>query len=319
MSIRGESLPVGEPPLPEITLGGVTARIVRASRTRFDFVVPGEVAGGPQPLRMAGVPSRRLRLDVGVAVATGLHQVDRPAIGPDGSLYVTHSGSRDERAPVSIYRVSEDGGMDPFSNVPNPTSLAVAPDGRLFVSSRFEGVVYRLDAAGSPVVFASGLGVPFGLVFDGPTLLVGDRTGTIHKVDEAGRAVPFASLPPSVAACHLARGPDGDLYATAPTLGPHDQVYRIESTGRVTEAYGGFGRPQGLAFDGHGRLHVTEALAGAGAIHRFTEDGRREVVVTGRHLVGVVFDATDRLLVASSDTVYRFDGEEAERGPVRAG
>lgn len=306
--MRGESFPVDASSLPELSIGGVPARLVHASSTRLDLIVPPGVDGGPQPLRLAGVSGARVLLEVGIAIATGLHQVDSPAVGPDGSIYVTYSGSRDEQAPVSIYRVTQTGGMEPFSAVPNPTSIAVSPDGELFVSCRFEGTVYRLDSAGTPSVFASGLGVPFGLVFDGSVLFVGDRSGTIHKVNAKGDAVPFASVPASVAACHLALGPDGDLYATAPTLAPNDPVLRIDRTGQVSAIPGEFGRPQGLAFDGGGRLHVVEALAGSSAVYRLSDDGRREVVVAGRRLIGVTFDLGDDLVVASSDTVYRFDG-----------
>ena len=49
------------------------------------------------------------------------------------------------------------------------------------------------------------------------------RTGHVHTI---------ATLPASVAAFHLAMGPDDHLYVTAPTLGPYDYVYKIDpSTG----------------------------------------------------------------------------------------
>src|SRR5678815_3781240 len=93
------------------------------------------------------------------------------------------------------------------------TSMAIDPQGRLYVSSRFEGTVYRVAADGSVESFATDLGVACGLAFapDG-TLLVGDRSGTIFRVDPSGHAETFASLPSSVAAFHLAMGPDRALY-----------------------------------------------------------------------------------------------------------
>ena len=42
--------------------------------------------------------------------------------------------------------------------------------------------------------------------------------GTIFRIEPSGRASVFASLPPSVAAYHLAMGPDAHLYVSAPTL-----------------------------------------------------------------------------------------------------
>ena len=64
------------------------------------------------------------------------------------------------------------------------------------------------------------------------TLFVGDRSGTIFRVDRAGQATTHASLPSSVAAFHLAFGPDEALYVTAPTLSPYDSVFRIDRDGR---------------------------------------------------------------------------------------
>ena len=97
--------------------------------------------------------------------------------------------------------------------------MAIDADGRIYMSSRFEGTVYRLMPDGSVEPFATDLGVACGLAFswDG-TLFVGDRSGTIFSVDRNGRATAFASLPPSVAAFHLAVGPERALYVTGPTL-----------------------------------------------------------------------------------------------------
>ena len=109
--------------------------------------------------------------------------------------------------------------------------------------------------------FVSELGVACGLAFapDG-TVFVGDRTGTVHRVSADGaRTEVFATLPASVAAYHLAMGPDDCLYVTGPTLATHDAVYRFDMSGRHEVIDRSFGRPQGLAFDAHGVLHVVEA------------------------------------------------------------
>src|SRR5207237_4546890 len=103
-----------------------------------------------------------------------------------------------------------------------------------------EGTVYRVTDDGSTQAFANDLGVACGLAFaDDGTLFVGDRSGTIFAVDQSGRARTFASLPASVAAFHLAFGPDRALYVTGPTLSSYDSLYRIDPDGTVTTAYQG--------------------------------------------------------------------------------
>ncbi len=115
----------------------------------------------------------------------------------------------------------------------------------------------------------------------------------------------LATLPPSVAAFHLALGPDG-LFVTAPTLSASDVVYRVSFTGDVSVFHAGFGRPQGLAFSPDGTLHVVEALAGISGLCRVAGEGRLELLVSGPKLVGVAFDPTGNLVLCSSDTAYRF-------------
>jgi sugar lactone lactonase YvrE len=123
-------------------------------------------------------------------------------------------------------------------------------------------------------------------------------------VSAEGRAETFASLPPSIAAFHLAIAPDGALYVTAPTLSSSDSLYRIERDGTVTVRPERFGRPQGLAFDRTGALFVTEALAGASGLYRLG-GGEPELVVSAPGLVGVAFDGHGALVVCSNETAFR--------------
>lgn len=293
-----------------VSIGGVPAGVRFASTGRIVVHVPDAVPAGAQSLRLDDVPGERVLLSVGEVVATGLHQVDSPAVGPDGSVYLTYSGSRGQQAPVGVYRVRPGGPREIFSTgITNPTSLAFDTGGRLHVSSRFDGTVLRLDADGNSEVVASDLGIACGIAFDAEGgLYVGDRSGTVFRIAPGGETSSVATLPASVAAFHLAMAPDG-LYVTAPTLGPRDPVYRLVRGAAPIMVAEGFGRPQGLAVDRAGRVHVAEALAGESGVYRIGASQRSQLIVTGVGLVGQTFDASGNLFVTSSETCWRFPAE----------
>ena len=311
ITIEGTGFPVDRSRLPEVRIGSVRARAVYASPTAIGVIVPSGLEGGPTPIAVEGAAGDTLSVGVAAAFATGLHQVDNPVFDRDGNLYVTYSGTRGQQVPVSIFRVRPTGTRETFSSgIINATSMAIDAQGRLYVSSRFEGTVYRVHADGTFEPFAKGLGVACGLAFakdeDGEgALFVGDRSGTLFRVDREGKAKPFASVPASVAAFHLAIGPDGAVYVTAPTLSTHDSVFRVDLDGTVTTLETGFGRPQGIAFDASGTALVVEALAGASGLYRLPPNGRPELVVAGPGLVGVAVDPSGGVVVCSNETVYR--------------
>jgi hypothetical protein len=307
VTIEGGPFGVAHEAIPIVRLGAVPTRVQWAARTRIGLIVP-PLAGGDVPVRIEEVPGETAFLHVGTLIATGVHQVDSPAVDRDGAVYLTYSGSRGQQAPVSIYRVGPGGPREVFvTGLTNPTSLAFGPDGLLYVSSRFDGAVYRIDAAGRTETIATELGVACGLAF-GPdgSLYVGDRTGTIFRIPPGGEPEPFATLPPSVAAFHLAAAPGGGLYVTGPTLSARDAVYRVSASGTVSVLARTFGRPQGLAVDGAGRLHVVDALAGSSGVYRLDEDGQSELVVAGADLIGLAFEPSGGGVVATSDSAYRF-------------
>ena len=275
---------------------------------RMGITVPEGVDGGLTPIRVNGLPGDPPRVTLGTRWVTGIHQVDSPAINPAGQLFATCSGSRGQEVPVSLFKADRAGAREPFvTGIVNATSLAWGPDGALYVSSRYDGTVYRVDDDGSHEAIARELGVSCGLAFDKEGwMYVGDRSGTIFRVRD-GRTTAFAVVPPSVAAFHLAMRADGTLLVTGPTLGPSDSVYRIDRLGNVQTLPVRFGRPQGLAFSPAGVLHVVEALAGASGLYRVPENAPPELVVAAEGLVGVAFGPNGECVVTTNDTAFRFD------------
>ncbi len=309
VTIRGSGLGGDRETWPEVRIGDVTAQVVFADRDTVACLVPAHLGGASTPVRIATAPGETAFLNIGAPVATGVHQVDSPVFSGDGRLYLTYSGTRGDRSPVSVFRLSRDGFREPFvTGITNPTSMAVDPIGRLHVSSRFDGTVFAVDAEGRAEQVATDLGVACGLAFDQDgTLYVGDRSGTVFQVASSGQVSTFATLPPSVAAFHLSMAPTGELYVTAPTLSTCDAVYRVDRAGAVSTLTRNFGRPQGLAFDTQGALYVVEALAGASGLYRVRADGATEHVVAAPSLIGVAFDPSGGVVVVSDDTAYRFD------------
>ena len=312
VSLEGVHLPVPVDGPPHVLVGSRDAQVVGASATSLRIIVPEDSDSGRVPIRIDELPGETIYVEVARAYATGVHQVDSPAFGSDGRLYCTMSGSRGTKAAVPLFRVAADGSREPIvAEISNPTSLALGPDGLLYISSRFDGQVYRLGRDDHAELYATELGVATGLAFsrDG-SLFVGDRSGTILRISPERNVEVFATIPASVAAFHLAFGPDQCLYVAAPTLSTHDPIYRITPDRLVDEVYRGFGRPQGLAFDSSGWLYVVEALAGQGGLYRLDVAARSpeaELVLSAPSLVGVTFAPDAGLIVSTADTIWRLD------------
>jgi hypothetical protein len=289
------------------------AHITAANQTRALAVVPepgqtDEVEVSTAVGNEAGSIGKSARFLIGKKLAGDIHPVTNPAFDPaDGSLFVTRSGARGEHVPVSLFRINSGGSLDEFSgDITNPTSVAFDKGGRMFVTSRLDGTVYRVTPMKEVVVFASDLGIATGMAFnlDGD-MFVGDRSGVIHRINEIGEATPWAQHEPSVSAYHLAFGPDDALYVTGPTASSFEAITRFDEDGAASVFFGGLGRPQGLAFDRDGNLYVAASLRGRRGIVRISPDGSSAViVVAGMNLVGLAFSARGEMVVATNDAVY---------------
>ena len=310
--IEGTGFPSGADASREIIVGGLPCTVTAISPSRALALVPDGV-GGTSEVEMTSDDETigGGSVEVGTLLADEMHIVANPAVDPeDGAVIVTRSGSRGQRLPNTIYRIETSGYIDEMPEpVMNPTGIAFGPDGRMYVSNRAEGEVVIVGPSGIYPIFATGLGVATGLAFDGDgVLFVGDRTGTIYRVPGFGRVQEFATLEASVAAYHLAFGPDGRLYVSAPGLTSHDSIYAIDTAGGVERFVTGFGRPQGLAFDSKGDLYVAACHEGRRGIFRISDDGSRiEHFVAASNAIGLCFAPEGKMIVATNSSVYSLE------------
>ena len=295
-----------------VRFSGAETRPVSASSTRVIAPVPSDLfADGGEvyiTLETDDSVSEAVPFIVGTKLAENLHPVANPAYDRDnGAVYTTLSGTRGQKVPVSVYKITPDGESEPFlTDLVNPTGLAFSPTGEMFITSRYDGSVYRVTPFKEAEEFARNLGIATGIAFDSEgQMFVGDRSGTIYRVNDIGEGTSFATLEPSMAAYHLAFGPDGYLYVTGPTLSSFDSVMRISSEGEVTRFFSGLGRPQGLAFDVEGNLYVAASRRGHRGVVKITPDADAEMSVAGIGIVGMCFDDQANMIVATNREIFR--------------
>jgi sugar lactone lactonase YvrE len=295
-----------------VRFGEAATRPVSASRTRVIAPVPSSslVDSGEVfiTLESNGSVSEGVPFIVGQKLAENLHPVSNPAYDRDnGAVYTTLSGTRGQKVPVSVYKITPDGESEPFlTDIVNPTGLAFSPGGEMYITSRYDGTVHRVTPFKEAEEFARNLGIATGIAFDAEgRMFVGDRSGTIYLVNEIGEGTSFATLEPSMAAYHLAFGPDAHLYVTGPTLSSFDSVIRISPEGEVSRFFSGLGRPQGLAFDRDGNLYVAASRRGHRGIIKVTPDAEAEMAVAGVGIVGLCFDDQGNMMVATNREIFR--------------
>lgn len=194
----------------------------------------------------------------------------------------------------------------------SPEGIAVAPDGTVYVSDWYTGIVSRINADGSLAPVAGGGpgldGPAIGSNLFGPTGLAIDRNGSLYVADVQGGTIRKISTGQISTFYRDIRGPwglafdsSGALYVSEFCCGSSDQIghlVRLDARGQPTEidlsalpppaVYPGY-----VAFDSAGNLYMGDrapvatgpwaTLLGGCRIMRMTPDGRFSVIAgTGK-------------------------------------
>ena len=288
--IRGAGLAKSE--RPRVTIGDVEAPIVIGSDSCVIVRVPegasaGElvVANGARAARPGPATSafRSPRICIRSAI---------PAVDSFGNIYVTFSGSRGQKTPVSVYKIDLNYNSKPFvSEIMNATgpgfrqgrnALHFQPLRRHHLSSHFGR--QRVGLRG--------------------------RHGRRHRHRVRSGRKPVRRRPQRHHLQDQPLAPDlrfrhagafhrrvssrvwrttATCTSTGPTTSSFDSVHRISPAGEVETYYRGLGRPQGLAFDAEGRLYVAASLGGRRGVVRFDHDRKPELFLSGPGIVGLAF------------------------------
>jgi hypothetical protein len=313
--ITGSGLRPSELRRPRVRFGEVDGAVVISSDDFLIARVPEGATTGPVIVATNGASSNGHEVKVAVPIAENLHPVANPALDPEGNIYVTFSGPRGQKVPVAIFKIDTNYNVKPFlAEMMNATAIAFDREGQMYVSSRFDGTVYRVAPNGTMSAYAQGMGVATGIAFDREeNLYVGDRSGTLFKIARDRQIFVFATLEPSVSAYHLAFGPEGNLFVSGPTTSSFDAVYKVDPHGEVSVFYRGLGRPQGLAFDTAGNLYVAASLGGRRGVVKITPDKKASLVVAGPQLVGLAFAPGRSAVLATTNAVHHLSWDIAGR------
>ena len=108
LRITGSGLRPPQLGRPKVKFGDYEGSIIVSSDGFVVARVPEGATSGPVVVATDGHVSNPQTVKVAVPIAENLHPVTNPAIDAEGDIYVTFSGSRGQKVPVSIFKIDTD-------------------------------------------------------------------------------------------------------------------------------------------------------------------------------------------------------------------
>ena len=100
---------------PQGAFGDFEGAVVVSSDDFWSPAFPKAPPPGPSWSRPTDTVSNPHQIKVAVPIAENLHPVTNPALDAEGNIYVTFSGSRGQKVPVSIFKIDTNYNVKPSS------------------------------------------------------------------------------------------------------------------------------------------------------------------------------------------------------------
>ena len=253
---------------------------------------------------------------LGVQIADSLHPVANPAVDREGNLYSTFSGSRGQKSPVSIYKIDTNYNSKPFvTDLMNPTGLAFDREGLLYVSSRYDGIIYQITPTGNMSVYVEGMGVATGIAFD-PRRKPVCRRSQRHHFQDQPVAPDLCFCHARAVHCRLSPGIRSGRLSVRHRA--HDVQFRfrliafrmLAKSKRFAGAWAARKVSPSMLRVG---LYVAASLPAAGASSGSMHRRKPEQFLSGPGIVGLAFSPSRALILATHNALYRVDVNIAGR------
>jgi hypothetical protein len=125
--IVGSGLRPSELRQPSVRFGQAEGAVVISSDEFLVARVPEGASSGPVTVATNGASSNGHQVNIAEVIAENLHPVANPAVDSQGNIFVTFSGPRGQKVPVSVYKIAADYSARPFvTDLMNATGIAWA-------------------------------------------------------------------------------------------------------------------------------------------------------------------------------------------------